>query len=124
MRAFGVFSSTVEGLAFGLVWTDVITEIAVRFLYIHFILIFLTLGQAIYPTIIIIFVSKFMSQENAVYSSAAYKDKGSLQENIRPDHDQRVTGNGMLSTIRFEMHRATVTCEDGDQSKSREFANV
>jgi len=66
------------------------------------------LVQAIYPTVIIIIVSKLMSQEDAVCSSAKHHDNDSPLGNARPDSP----GNGTLSTIQFNAPRITTICDD------------
>ena len=60
----------------------------------------LTLGQAIYPTIIIIFVSKFMSQDAAVYSyPMAYRSEGSPLGNTQLGRAQGANGSSTVSAI-------------------------
>ena len=86
------------------------------------------LGQAIYPTVIIIFVQKLMSQENVVFSEAPYHNKGYPPANGRSDHLERGDGNRALSAIRFDRSRPeTVSENEGHNDhteKERELAIV
>jgi len=77
-----------------------------------------SLIQAIYPTVIIIFVSKFMSQEDAVYSGAENRGGGLP----RPNRAEIVHGNGTLSAIQFDMPRLATIPDDREHDKSREKA--
>ena len=76
-----------------------------------------SLVQAIYPTIIIIIVSKLMSQEDAVYSSAKHHENGYPLGNARLDSP----GNGTLSTIQFGTPRIMTTCEDEGYNTKHEI---
>lgn len=80
---------------------------------------------------IIIFVSKLMSQEDAIGS--AQHDEGFFLDNARPDRVERANGNGILSTIRFDTHEIEgqvsfaspkIQGHDGSKEKEGELAIV
>jgi len=103
---------------FDTIWSGAITELSVRFSCIpdpYTLLTPLTINQAIYPTVIIILVSMYMSQEDAISSFAQYHNSGSPP----------VDGNGGLSTIRFDApvlatQTSSTMHEDRDRESDRE----
>lgn len=86
------------------------------------------LDQAIYPTVIIIFVYKFISQENVMYSETPYRNTGYPPANERSNRLGRENGNDALSTIRFDMPRLETVSENeihnDDSEKERDLAAV
>jgi len=117
MSAFGIFYGTAEGYIFTGVWSNVMSDMSVR-LVTCLLCCFPSLtsphlDQVIYPTIIIILVSKFMSQENAILSGKADEDSPSWSSRL-----ERTVQNGALSTIRFDdpqqLTASSTTREDRD----------
>lgn len=61
-----------------------------------------------------------MSQENAIYTGARYHDSDSFRGDVRVYLAERVSQNGTLSTMQFDMPRLAATRGETDRDKIRE----
>ena len=102
VTAFGVFDSNIDTYTFSSVWPHVITEISVHLSQFYYFSILTFLCQAIYPTVIIIFVSTVISYDNAAIYPTIKHSVGSPLGDAQSNRVER-DRDGILSIFRFNM---------------------